>query len=397
MDILTNKMNVEGFISLFGDEFPLLKEYKITEQDSIWHSEGSVHIHTNMVIAETYKIVEENSLNEISSKILILAALFHDYGKPLSTKPVIIKEIERIGAPGHEDIGASRLLFCDPPLDFTQEEWGRVIELVAYHHIPKQLVVRNMGANEYCKLTRRVYDLELLYFLEVADMNGRICPDKSEQLDIMEMFKMFCLEYNVWGQDPYKDNLSLVSNKFPNYETPMWLVYQMSSRYEDGQIHMLEEELSRAYGYMGQQSHLVIMCGLPGSGKSTYIENHFSGYEVISLDEIREKLANCRSVQSFDLDVVRLAHKKLKDLLRLKKNIIWDATNFRKDFRSKICQQGYNYKAFVEIVFFHKPLSLILKQNKSRKHVVPHEAIENQVKMFQKPDIDECHTLTTVT
>jgi predicted kinase len=396
MDILSKRMTVEDFISLLGDEFPLLKEYESTEQEPLWHAEGNVLIHTNMVMSEAYQLIEEKSIDDESAIILILAALFHDYGKPISTKLVLVKDVERTGAPNHEEKGASLLLFCKPPLSINQEVWGRVLELVAYHHIPKQLVVREAGIQEYAKLTRRVKDIKLLYLLEVADMRGRICPDRDLQLEIMELFKLFCIEYNVWNEDPYKDSLSLVVQKFPEYKNPRWIACQMASRYEDGQIHMLEEELSRAYGYMDSQSHLVVMCGLPGSGKSTYIKENFANYEIVSLDEIREELAKCRTDQSFDEDVVRLAHVKLKDLLRLKKNIIWDATNFRKDFRSKICQMGYNYKAFVEIVFIHKTLELILKQNKARTHVVPYEAIKNQILTFQRPDIDECHELTVV-
>lgn len=36
--------------------------------------------------------------------------------------------------------------------------------------------------------------------------------------------------------------------------------------------------------------HLVIMSGIPGSGKSTYIKNNYKGYQVISSDAIRLKI-----------------------------------------------------------------------------------------------------------
>lgn len=397
MNILTKKMTVSDFISLIGDEFPLLKEYKETIQDDEWHAEGDVHIHTDMVLDESYKLITEHPMDDKEATILILAALFHDYGKPLSTKPVEINGKERIGAPNHEEIGASRLLFSNPPFNISQDDWCMVLELVAYHHIPKKLVVRDLGKSEYCKLTRRVQSIKLLYFLEVADMKGRLCSDKDRQLEIMELFKMFCIEYGIWDDNPYAKNIDMVKAKFPSYLNPSWIAAQMSSRYEDGQIHMLEEELSRAYNYMEHQNHLVILCSLPGSGKSTYIQENFKGYEVISLDEIREKIAKCRSNQNFDLEVVRAAHDKLKELMRNRVNVVWDATNFRKDFRGKIAQIGFNYKAFVEIVFINRPIDVILKQNKKRTHVVPYNAIDNQIKLFQKPDIDECHKLTVIT
>ena len=396
MDILNNTMTVEDFILLIGDDFPLLKQYKDTIQDPVWHAEGDVHIHTDMVLAETYELINTHDLDRKSAQVLVLAALFHDYGKPLSTKPVEIKGEEKIAAPHHEELGASRLLFCKPPFELSQSDWMRVLNLVAYHHIPKRLVVKDLGKNEYFKLTRRVKDIELLYLLEVADMKGRTCKDKDKQIEILEIFKMFCIEYQVWDQNPYAGCIGMVKEKFPDHANPEWIASQMASRFEDGQIHMLEEEIARAYQYKDSQCHLVIMCSLPGAGKSTLVKNDYKGYEVISLDEIRDEIAKCRSIQSLNDDVARVGHERLREALRARKNIVWDATTYRKDFRSKVAQLGFDYKAFVEIVFMHKPLDVIFAQNDSRKHAVPKEAMLSIIDAFQKPDIDECHELKIV-
>lgn len=398
MDIFQQKLTVEGFIAKSGNKYPLLAEFKNTEQDPDWHSEGNVQIHTDMVIDEAYQIADEYNLTEKRAKILIYAALFHDYGKPLTTQEVEIKDKIRIGAPRHEEIGASLLFFLDPPSELSQDEWLEVIQLVAYHHIPKKLVVKDAKASEYAKLTRRVLDIELLYLLEVADMTGRTCSDKQDQLDIMEMFKLCAIEHGIWGENPYSDNLAMVKSEFPDYEFPERIAEQMASRYEDGQIFMLEEELQRAYNYISSQSHLVVLCGLPGCGKSTYTKEHFEGkgYEVISLDSIRENHFGSRAKQCSNDEVVRIAHQELKVLLRERKNIIWDATNFRKDFRSKICQLGFDYKAFVDLRVFHRPESVILRQNASRTHKVPVEVIKEQISLFQLPDIDESHAISFI-
>jgi len=54
----TNTPNVDDCIAHLGDIFPLLKEYKNTIQDPVWHAEGDVHIHTDMVLTELYKLLE---------------------------------------------------------------------------------------------------------------------------------------------------------------------------------------------------------------------------------------------------------------------------------------------------------------------------------------------------
>ena len=62
----TNTPNVDDCIAHLGDIFPLLKEYKNTIQDPVWHAEGDVHIHTDMVLTELYKLLE---LKEIMLEI----------------------------------------------------------------------------------------------------------------------------------------------------------------------------------------------------------------------------------------------------------------------------------------------------------------------------------------
>lgn len=40
-----------------GRFFPLLNEFEQTEQDSIWHAEGNVAIHTDLVLKALYELL----------------------------------------------------------------------------------------------------------------------------------------------------------------------------------------------------------------------------------------------------------------------------------------------------------------------------------------------------
>ena len=68
------KPSIDECIYYLGDAFPLLYEFKTTEQDSQWHAEGDVHIHTGMVLnelAQKNKIEANNEdINKEISKIL---------------------------------------------------------------------------------------------------------------------------------------------------------------------------------------------------------------------------------------------------------------------------------------------------------------------------------------
>lgn len=392
---------VDDFIKSIGKDFPALSRLVDTPQDSEWHAEGNVHIHTDMVLTEAYRLIESDCchLTEDRAKKLILSALFHDYGKPFTTGEFEMDGKVRIGAPRHEELGAAMLFFCDPPFGLSQTDWLDVVQLCAYHHIPKRLVVKNMGGNEFTKLSRKVRDVELLYWLEIADFKGRTASDESTQLEHLELFQMMAQEYGMFSKDPYAGIPTMVRDKFPELDKSAMrrVSEQIISRYEDGQIFMFEEELAKAYEYKDTQSHVVMMCGLPGSGKSTFIQNEFDDkYEIISLDLIREELSKNRSHQANNGLVVNVARERLKEHLRNKKNVVWDATNFRRDFRRKIAQLAYNYGAYVEIILMHTSLSQVLLNNKNRVHSVPMEVIENQCVSFQLPDIDEAHSLRVV-
>lgn len=92
-EILSLNWNVNKFIDLFGNEFEFLYQLKNTEQDIVWHAEGDVHIHTDMVLKEVYELIVLNNFTESEQFVLILSALFHDIAKPISTKKFLVIEI----------------------------------------------------------------------------------------------------------------------------------------------------------------------------------------------------------------------------------------------------------------------------------------------------------------
>ncbi|MAW98057.1 MAG: hypothetical protein CMN72_00005 [Sphingomonas sp.] len=396
-DILEQEIDCGKIIEIFGDQYPLFKQFVTTQQDPEWHAEGNVLVHTNMVIKEAYRLTKNESshLSNREKVILILSACFHDYAKPLCTQYREIKGKERVVAPNHEFRGASLLFNLDPPLDLEPADWLSVIQLTAYHHIPKLLVIKNKPKKDYFRLSRQVPSMELIYYLEMADMLGRTCNDKQDQIEILELFKIEASELGIWNSDPYNEFINTIKENFPCQadEFHQRVLEHAKIHLEEERIHMLEEEIPIAYNYM-EQPHVVILCGIAGSGKSTWANNNKTDYYHIEMDKIRDELSKGRSNQSNNSEVLRVAHEKLKCALRERKNVLWDATNYRYDFRKRIIETSVAYGAFTEIIVFQKPLSRLLKDNKSRKHSVPEEAINSMVLKFQMPEIGEAHKLT---
>lgn len=79
------KPNLDDFIQAFGGIFDLLMRLKDTPQDKIWHAEGDVYIHTQMVLEQTYKLLDQLDWEVEKRLVQVLAAVFHDIAKPIST------------------------------------------------------------------------------------------------------------------------------------------------------------------------------------------------------------------------------------------------------------------------------------------------------------------------
>lgn len=393
--------DIDELISVLGQNIPLLYELKNTAQDPEWHAEGDVHIHTGMVLKALYDLLQNDASHITGERrqALILGALLHDICKPLCTSEREIKGIVRIVSPHHEASGRSYLPYRLASCGFSTEVIRMVLGLVGEHHQPKLLVIRNSRHGDYLRLSQRA-DCELLYWLEVADMKGRICPDLSTQLEYLELFRMFCEEYKIWNPDhhPLSGWETIITEATPalSARSRSLINHNAFRDFCAGYISTPEEALARSYAYRDKHSHLIIMCGPSGSGKSLWIKEHGAAYQVISLDEIREEIAGKRSCQKYNGQVIQTAKERLKSCLREGKNVIWDATSLRQDLRKQICDFGFSYHALVTIVAILKPLEDICEGNRNRQHPVPEDVLEKQLTSMEWPTEDEAHELKIV-
>ncbi len=384
--------SVDDFITYLGADLLWLYNLEHTPQDPEWHGEGNVKIHTGMVLDELYLLLASDAKHIVGWKrqALILGAALHDIGKTVQTHEAEIDGIRRTVSPRHEEVGRNYLAFKIMHWALPFKVMRMVLNLVGEHHMPRRLILRELKKKAYLKLSRDV-DLELLYFLEVADMRGRICADLSEQLLHMEEFKLFAQEYGVWDSD-YTDGVRAV------LDAPLadlkasekdYVFGRTLTHLESGKIQMAEEGISTTYEHRANHSHLVVFCGPSGSGKSTFINENYPEYALVSLDKLREKINGKRGIQKHKGEIIRQAKEELKCALREKSNVVWDATNLRRDFRESICKLGYDYHALVTLVVFLLPEVTVFKNNRNRVHVVPEEIMLKQIDSYQFPIVSE--------
>ncbi len=394
---LTHAPNFDECVSFLGKYFPLLHQFSETEQDKIWHAEGDVAIHTDMVLSQLYDLLNTDAQHIVGTKrqILILSALLHDIAKPLTTRRKEINGAERVVASKHEEAGASYLSTKLMELPVNHESIMTIMGLVGFHQVPKLLVIRNKNYCDYLHLSLNA-DLELLYWLELADMKGRICDDLEQQIDLLEQFRMFAEDYELWCvEDPSESILKNIQIK-PSHKEQAYLNGYAVRQLANGQISMPEEAVAKNYQGAQEYSNLYVMCGISGSGKSTWVAQNLPGFEVISLDEIRAELNGKRDCQKNKGQVLQLAKLRLKTALASKRNVVWDATNIRKDFRKIICDLGLNYGALITIVALQIKEGTLRTNNKNREHVIDDDIIFGQLSKLEWPSFTEGHRMITV-
>lgn len=390
-------VSMQDALMVLDDDLPWLHRLDATPQDPIWHAEGDVLTHTQMVLDELYKLLSTVRVTAEERLVLALAVILHDIAKPETTRTKEINGMERVVATGHEELGMAYLAprIADWPLSPTLKTW--LLGLVGAHQKPKLLVVREQNKHAYFNLARQA-PLHLFYYLEQADMRGRICDDLDSQLELLELFKLYANEFGYWRVDveqQWAKSAKLVLGDMA--EKPKEYL-QLHSQYcfSQGLISQAEEGIAIGYGQRESHGHLIILVGVSGSGKSTWIEKTVPDYQVISLDELREEINGDRQDQSNFGTVIREAKKRLKAALAAGKSVVWDATSLRLDFRTPLVDIAIAYKAKVSIGCFWVPLAKLKQQNKARQYAVPDDVLEKQLYTWQWPLPCEAHELIYV-
>jgi predicted kinase len=132
---------------------------------------------------------------------------------------------------------------------------------------------------------------------------------------------------------------------------------------------------------------IVVLVGLPGSGKSTYIK-HRDG--VLSSDEIRRLLADDSEDQTIHARVFAVLRALLKQRIEIGRPVTYiDATNLTRRDRKPYLKMAKLRACAIEAIFFDVPLEVCQERNRRRSRVVPEEVIARMAKRLQPPAIAE--------
>lgn len=332
-----------------------------TPQNPTFHGEGDVLTHTQMVVEALTKMPAFSTLTDEQQKILLLAAALHDVGKPRTTR----MEDDAWVSPHHSSVGAQiarQFLWQSQNLCGDKESFRfreGVCSLIRRHGMPIHAFDQPDGILQLAKFAESPTTVEAVCLLAEADILGRIATDSWELLEKVQ-----------FAEELAKEN-GCYTSAVP-FASPVTKRAWFSGRKVSPDVPL----------YDHTWGEVILMSGLPGTGKDTWIQNNCD-LPMISLDAIRKEWKYDASQNQ--TPIVKEARERAKVLLRKKQPFVWNATGLTEMVRSEQISLFESYGASVRIVYLETDWKTNQGRNRNRRDVVPEEKLEKMLGILEPP------------
>lgn len=346
-------------------QFNWIPALKSCPQDPIYHAEGDVWTHTQLVCEALVALPDWQGLAGLDRATLFLAALFHDIAKPSAT---VVDSVGRISSKGHGRRGAkmARDLLWRAHVPIAIRE--QIFHLICLGGLPLWFWDKPDPLRSIIEASQLV-SCRGIALLAEADVRGRHCQDQEQFLDRVTFFRDYCAENNVLDRP--------------------WPFASNHSRF----IYAQNEGADPNYAAFDNTTfEVVLLSGLPGVGKDYWIAQHYSDHPVISLDRLRRAMGI--EADRPQGTVIQAAKEQAKTYLRLAQPFVWNATNLSRQLRGPLIQLFSNYGAHVHVIYLDALPEVQAKQNQSRSAHVPGSAIQRMLSKLEVPTCLEAHTVT---
>lgn len=347
------------------EKFPMFEHMRLTVEDSPWHREENVFVHTTMVVNEYVKMTDARTQFEHgehwqhSDYLGAIAALFHDVGKPASEIQKWKKDRGNYRAyHGHEMLSARMFetyAAIRYPLFSAQDI--AAVSFIVEHHMPWSIEDRDkrrnlaLTANHYCGA--EVFTRHLL-----ADQYGRIADDQQAKRQMADKWVSEFLELAMQ-----------VKQHGPSVVLP-----------DDAPV-------------------MYIPVAPSGAGKSTYLKKLLQqtpNINVFSLDALRHEFydainyANAFQMSIEDNQFESRANARFYTQVAERRSMYIDNTNLsvrrRKMYLEAARRNGYKTVAILMPI----SLDLLLARRTSRgDKTIPESAVRQHYNSLQAPLLGE--------
>lgn len=331
-------------------ELPWVQAMAGCMQEPLWHGEGDVWTHTQMVLAALLALPEYADLSDAERFVLQWSTILHDIGKPVTTE---MDEHGRIISPRHAKTGEKMARQVLWNLDLPLRE--QICAIVRLHGLPIWGIDKEKPIRQAVLASQRIPN-KLLYLFAKADMLGRISEDLEENLYKVELYKELCKDAGAWDA-PYS---------FENGHS--------SFRY------FLKEEEWPTTLYDDTAFEIMVLSGIAGSGKDTYTTKF--DLPMISLDEIRKELGIKVTDTRGQGKVAQLAYERAKGFCAKKQPFIWNSTNLTAEMRMRLLKTLSVYNPRFSWVYLETSYEKVMAH---RSDYIPRKNLETMFRILEIP------------
>lgn len=333
-----------------------------TPQSPIYHAEGDVATHTDMVCDALCQLPEWLLLTQQEQNILYYTALFHDIAKGFTL--TWDGDIPR--HPNHSMKGA---------LWWRHYAWKNNIPVVIRENVTALILLhqklfhiwnKDDYKRELFKYSSHI-PLKFLVIFAKADILGRIAPDIQQHLETLSLVEIFAKENALWE----------CKNALPPIERLEWLRHNRG----DGFTSL----------HNGKGSIVHLMIGLPASGKDFFIKKALPNIPIISWDNKRLDL-KLKYGENEGL-VKQHVLRDVKMLLANKTPFIWNTTNTSFNTLEKTLELIYAYDGYIKAYVLNTNYNEQLKRNAQRQQSIPEKTILDMAQKWNIPSLNDVHEI----
>ena len=233
-------------LSVTDQIHPELAALVDTPQDTKWHPEGDVWVHTILTVDAAADVVRREHLERDVALVILTAALCHDLGKPATTRVVD----GRLRSYGHERAGVAPTERLLAGFEWRDGLTRAIVPLVRNHLFPTTVTEPTPTAVR--RLAERLQPASIRDLLLVAEADVRGRGDPEVDFPTNDLLSRFAAQLGVVDEPPKPVLLGrhLIQLGFEPSQLFGEVLKQVQEDFLDGKVSSLDEAKERAVELM---------------------------------------------------------------------------------------------------------------------------------------------------